>query len=49
MGTAIAAVAVLACVCYNVYRHPAAFRNLPDNSLPETQPTALQARESPPH
>ena len=41
-GIILAAVVVIALVGYNIYRYPAAFKNLSDNSLEETQVDALK-------
>ena len=41
-GIILAAVVVIALVGYNIYRYPAAFKNLSDNSLEETQVNALK-------
>lgn len=37
VGITAIAIVILAAIGYNVYRHPASFRNLSDNSLPEDQ------------
>lgn len=41
-GIILAAVIVIALVGYNIYRYPAAFKNLSDNSLEETQVNELK-------
>ena len=44
MMTVVIAVIVLAVAGYNIYRHPASFRQLSDNSLPEAQVEELRAQ-----